>query len=331
MDGSRCTIDRKGQGREGGPGSGRTATGSGGADAVIRALAARQHGVVARRQLLREGISRDVIDYRVRRRRLQPLYRGVYRVGPVATPREAEMAALLACGPTSVLSHRTAARIWEMLPSGKGRIPVEVTIRRGRRAPGSGVLVHRASTLDDTDVTTADGLSLTVPGRTLLDLATVTSPRTLEQALAAADRSGLLDRQEMAALVARSLSRPGRGMLAEILGREAAPAFTRSEAESTFLKLVRRAKLARPRTNVVVERYEVDFLWQASRLVVEIDGFAYHSSSTAFERDRARDAVLTAAGFRVMRVTWRQLTRQPEALLVRLAQALAKPAPPAGS
>jgi very-short-patch-repair endonuclease len=101
------------------------------------------------------------------------------------------------------------------------------------------------------------------------------------------------------------------------------PAFTRSEAERRLLALIRAAGLPPPRTNVHVGPYEVDFLWPAHRLVVEVDGFAFHSSRAAFERDRRRDADLQARGLRVTRVTWRQLEREPHAVVARLAAALA--------
>jgi very-short-patch-repair endonuclease len=102
---------------------------------------------------------------------------------------------------------------------------------------------------------------------------------------------------------------------------------TRSEAEERFLTLIRKAQLPLPETNVSVTGYEVDFYWRPNGFVVEIDGFAFHSSAEMFESDRRRDAVLAASGVRVMRATWRQLTREPEALLVRLTQALAKAGP----
>ena len=100
--------------------------------------------------------------------------------------------------------------------------------------------------------------------------------------------------------------------------------FTRSAAESRFLSLVARARLPRPEVNVRVARFEVDALWAEHSLVVEIDGFAYHATRAAFERDRLRDAELQAAGMRVMRVTWRQLVAEPEGVVARLAQALAR-------
>lgn len=104
-----------------------------------------------------------------------------------------------------------------------------------------------------------------------------------------------------------------------------APGVTRSEAEERFLALVRRAKVAAPVLNVAIAGFKVDFLWRAEKLVVEVDGRAFHTSHRRFESDRSRDAVLVAAGMRVMRVTWNQIVREPEALVARVAQALVRP------
>ncbi|MGH7502427.1 MAG: endonuclease domain-containing protein [Longimicrobiales bacterium] len=113
--------------------------------------------------------------------------------------------------------------------------------------------------------------------------------------------------------------------LLALIERGASPPLTRSAAEEHFLGLIRKAQLREPEVNMQVEGYEVDFVWRSERLVVEIDGRAFHSSDRSFESDRRRDGVLVAAGLRVMRVTWRQIVNEPEALLVRLTQALARP------
>jgi very-short-patch-repair endonuclease len=99
------------------------------------------------------------------------------------------------------------------------------------------------------------------------------------------------------------------------------PALTRSQAERGLLELIRAARLPRPETNVRVERHEVDFLWRAARLVAEVDGYAFHGTRGAFERDRRRDADLQAAGWRVLRITWRRLAEEPEAVVATLARA----------
>ncbi|HSR42149.1 MAG TPA: DUF559 domain-containing protein, partial [Longimicrobiales bacterium] len=109
------------------------------------------------------------------------------------------------------------------------------------------------------------------------------------------------------------------------------PALTRSEAEERFLGLVRKSGLVAPEANARVAGYEVDFLWRAHRLVAEVDGYRYHSSTAAFEGDRRRGADLVAAGLRVVRVTWRQLVEEPQGVVARLAAALATGAPTGGA
>jgi very-short-patch-repair endonuclease len=287
-------------------------------------VAATQHGVVTRAQLVDAGVPAHAIDYRVKRRRLHRLYRSVYRVGTMEANYEKETAAVLACGEAAVLSHRSAAGLWKMLPLPSPEAPVEVTVLRGCRRPGPWVRVHRFCHLDPGETTRFEGIPVTVPARTLLDLAASLDHRKLEQALAAALRERLTHRNQIRDLLARYPRRPGTPLLQALLDRDLEPAFTRSEAEARFLKLVRKGRLQGPQVNARVGGYEVDFLWQRQRLIVEIDGFAFHSTHGAFERDRRRDAVLTGEGFRVVRVTWRQVSEEPEAILVSLAQALAR-------
>jgi very-short-patch-repair endonuclease len=290
-------------------------------DAAILALAARQHGVVSRSQLQRLGISAHRIEYRLRKGRLESLHAGVYRIGPLVAPRQRELAALLACGDDAVLSHQSAGALWELHSPPNGT-PVVISTTRLVRLRSSAVRVHRMTTLHREDITQLDGLPLTTPSRTLLDLAGSLGTRELEQALARASRQGRLMRDQIQKLLERYPRRHGIARLRTLLSAPDDPVFTRSEAEERFLALVRRAGLRPPEMNVKVRGFEVDALWRAERLVVEIDGFAYHSSPMDFERDRYRDGVLTAAGFRVMRIIWHQLTREPEALLIRLGQAL---------
>ena len=284
-------------------------------------MAARQHGVVTRAQLLAAGLMPDAVDHRLSVGRLRPLHQGVYLLGPILAPLAREMAALLACGPGAVLSHRTAAALWELLP--RDASIVEVSIPQNRRTTRPSVRAHAVQMLPADEVTRRHGLPVTAAGRTVLDLAGAAGSRELERALAHALRSGLTNSAELRALIARYRRRRGNGRLLRALGG-ADPAFTRSRAEDLFLALIRKARLAAPETNVQVAGHEVDFFWPAERFVVEIDGFAFHSSSEKFETDRSRDAELAAAGIRVIRVTWRQLVNEPEALLVRLSQALAR-------
>jgi very-short-patch-repair endonuclease len=266
-------------------------------------------------------LTEHAIDHRLRSGRLHALYQGVYLLGhPVPVPGARELGAVLACGPGSVVSHRTAAGLWKLLPHSPGEI--EVTVAGPRRDSRRGIRVHRTSSLDRRDVRMLHGIPITTPARTLLDLAGGLPTRQLEQAVAEAYARGLTNRSQLASLLARIGPRPGIPALRSLLDADRAPALTRSQAEERFLALVRAAELPPPESNVRLGTYQVDFLWREQRLIVEINGFAFHSSRTAFERDRRRDAELAALGYRVIRVTWRQIVDRPEAVIARIAGAL---------
>jgi very-short-patch-repair endonuclease/predicted transcriptional regulator of viral defense system len=292
-------------------------------DVLIDTFAASQLGLVTRSQLLASGVKEAVIDRRVRNGRLRLVFRGVYRVGPLMVSHARELAAVLVCGPHAVLSHRSAAALWQVLPASELRTPIDVILTQGDRGRRPGIRVHRVS-LQQHDVTRVGTVPVTTVSRTLLDLATQLGRRELEQCLAHAERLQLIDCANLLSVVLASAGRPGAPVLRALLQDEVGPALTRSEAEERFLALVRKAQLPAPETNVRVDDYEVDFFWRRERLVVEVDGYAFHSSERRFEGDRLRDGRLTAAGFTVVRVTWRQVAREPEAILVRLAQSLAR-------
>jgi very-short-patch-repair endonuclease len=295
--------------------------------AVVSEFASRQHGVVTRAQLLRAGLSPDVIDNRVKARWLRALHRGVYGVGPVTAPYAHEMAAVLACGEGAVLSHRSAAELWRLVPCPAHDRPVDVTVPAagGRRRPG--IRVHRVRYLQRDETTRVKSIPITTPTRTLVDLAAELTSSELQQAVAQAETRNLTSGRRLLALLARYPRRPGTPALRALLRSYDRPALTRSAAEDRFLALARRAQLPAPDVNVALGSYEVDFLWRDERLVVEVDGFAFHASRAKFEADRRRDAELAAQGFQVMRVTWRQIIDEPEAMLVRIAQALANARP----
>jgi len=172
-------------------------------------------------------------------------------------------------------------------------------------------------------VTTIDGIRVTTPARTLLDISEEMPAREVEQALANALRMKLVARDEVRAMVDRHPNHRGAPLLRGLLDAEADPAFTRSQAEEKLLALIRRARLPAPEVNVHVLGHEVDVLWRAARVIAEVDGFAYHGSARSFRVDRRRDAELTAAGYRVLRFTYADVTEGWAATVVRLAQALA--------
>lgn len=292
-------------------------------DAIIFALAAGQHGVVSRRQLLQAGVSPDRVDGRLKIGRLERLHRGVYRVGPVVAQYANEMAAVLACDGKVVVSHRSAAPPWKLMSARGAGSAVEVIVPHSDHGRMPNIVAHRLRGIRCDEVTKFEGIPITTPARTLLDIAGLVSSRDLERAVAEAFAMRLATRADLIRLMSRHPRQRGTAALRALLG-SAQPALTRSEAEDRFLALVRKARLPAPETNVQIGDYEVDFLWRAERFIVEIDGYAFHSSAERFEKDRQRDAVLAATGLRVIRVTWRQLQNDSHAMLVRLAQALVR-------
>ena len=279
-------------------------------DGAIAVLAEGQYGVVSRRQLLELGLTARAVEHRVDVGRLHSMHRGVYVVGHrVLSMRGRWMAAVLAGGPGAALSHRAAGALWGLRPIRGGWI--DVTMGRTRR-PRQGIRFHRSELAVD-EVTVRDGIPTTNVARTLVDLAAVLDRRQLEKALNEAEVLRLDTGLPLNAAVQRNATRPGVRTLRAVVegGMET---ITRSELEDLFLQFVERSGLPRPEVNRVVEGYEVDCLWRAQRVIVELDGRAFHETATAFERDRERDRVLQAAGWRVVRVTWRQLHTRPAAV-----------------
>jgi very-short-patch-repair endonuclease len=291
-------------------------------DRLIGDLASRQYGVVSRSQLLAMGIGTGAIQSRLRKHYLHQLHRGVYAVGHMAlVPLAREMAAVLACGLMAAISHRSAAVVWHLLwASDDAEIDVTVVGGKGCRP---GLRIHRSRLLWPRDVQHLRGLPVTAPWRTLVDLAETATDRELERATHEALTRRLLSASRLQSQLADYRGRRGIGRLKKLLEDADPPTLTRSEAEERFLALVRAAGLPAPEVNVRVRGHEVDFLWRDQGLVVEVDGFQFHSTRAAFERDRRRDAELQSAGLRVLRVTWRQVVEAPYATLTNLVRALA--------
>lgn len=291
---------------------------------ILREVGAAQHGVAARAQLPGRGVGPHVIDRLVRTARLIVLRRGLYQIGPLPMERAAEYSAVLACGPEGRLSHVSAAALRRLLDNTGTRRPVEVTMPRRRRRRIEGVRIHRVRDLLPAEVTTVDGIPVTTPARTLLDIVGRLTEREVEQALAKALRLSLVTRQEMDRMLDRHPRHRGAPLLRQLLHAEGGPSFTRSEGEEKLLEITRTARLPRPELNVGVLGHEVDFLWRSERVAAEVDGYAFHASARSFASDRQRDAELTAAGYRVLRFTWADLTDGRLTTVVRLAQALVR-------
>jgi very-short-patch-repair endonuclease len=271
-------------------------------DPTIAAIASAQHGVVSRSQLSALGLTGREIDRRVASARLHVLHRGVYAAGHRVLTREGRwLAAVLAFGDAAVLSHATAAIAWEMLAA-DGAIHVTIAGVAGRaRRPG--IRVHRSTTLTAADTTMRNGIPITTPIRTVLDVAATLDGRRLEQVLDRAERH--IDFAELQRTLTAHPTRPGSPSLQAVLSRYTVGSMlTRSELEERLLRLCDDHGLPRPETNTRIEGVEVDFVWRDARLIVEVDGYSFHRSPAAFEADRERDVRLGLAGWRVLRFTY---------------------------
>jgi hypothetical protein len=290
-----------------------------GVDQALAELAHRQWGVVSLAQLQALGLGGRAVQLRAQTGRLRRLYRGVYAIGGAALPREGRgLAAVLACGDGAVLSHTSAAVHWGLLTYDP---PQPHVTAPASKAGAPGIRLHRTRSLDARDTTTHRGIPITTLARTLLDLG-ATAPRNhLEHALGQALRNELYDHGAIVDVLERHRGRRGTKALLRVTGDD--PAFTRSALERRFLTLCRRAGLPRPLVNHTLtaldhEPYEVDFFFPAHRLVVEIDGWRDHGTRVAFERDRAKDAALVAAGYAVLRFTKRQIVEDPDTVAQRV-------------
>jgi very-short-patch-repair endonuclease len=214
-----------------------------------------------------------------------------------------------------VLSHRSAGALWGLL-RWRDSIDVTATGNHTRR----NVRVHRSRTLETRDITQHYGIPVTTPARTLLDLADVLDDAALTRAVNEARLQRQLSLTDLAALLARSPGRATKRLKPHITH---ATQPTRSRFEDAFLTFTERYRLPRPEVNQRVAGYEVDMLWRDQRVIVELDGWAYHGAKAEFDHDRDKDAALLAAGFPVVRVTWERLSGAPRREARRLRRLLA--------
>jgi very-short-patch-repair endonuclease len=277
---------------------------------AVAELAQRQWGVVARRQLDALGLGGSVRSWRANGR-LHEIHRGVYAVGHrVLSVNGHLMAAVLACGPGAVVSHRSAAALWGIRRTDRARIDITTARRAGRERRG--IDAHLVRRLDPRDVTRHCGIPTTTVARTLIDLADVVLPRALKKAVHESEVLRLLDVTEVKQALGRANGRRNLSGLSDFLDDAYAnDDRTESDLEEAFVELCEAAGISRPRGQVQLSAggrsLRVDFLWPHHRLVVEVDGHASHGTRRGFEDDRRRDADLVAAGYRVMRFTWRQV------------------------
>jgi very-short-patch-repair endonuclease len=293
-------------------------------DQVISAIAERQCGRATRVQLIAGGVSAPAIERRVRRGRLERVHSGVYALPHTsALPLGEEVAALLACGENAALSHHSAATLWQ-LRTGVAR-PIQVTIPAGRSGPApDGVKVHRSRILTPADTRMHQGLPLTSPARTLLDVGATLPDRDVERLLAeAVFGRRIVTRAQIGGLLKRAGAHPGRRRLARVVQNLTGDTRTESRPQETLHRMIRAAGLPEPRLEASVLDYRLDFYWPELNLAVEVDAYGTHGSPIRFEADRRRDArLLTERGITVIRITRVMIEQRPYEALTLVARAI---------
>jgi hypothetical protein len=296
-------------------------------DEAIVLLATSQHLVFALHQVTAVGLTARAVQHRVARSALHRIHKGVYSLVPrqLLTRRGHWMAAVLACGPGAVLSHRTAAALHEIRGTARANIDVTIPRRSALRRPG--IDVHRALNLAEQDLTVVDNIPCTSVARTKLDLAEVVSYRSMELAF---DRSEMLELFDLRAIqdqLARNPTRRGSAIVERLLeDHYVGSTLTESMIEEAFYALTRSLGLPDPQVQQWLDlgdggpMIRADFVWRPQRVIVETDGRKAHSTRQARERDPRRDQRAILAGWTPIRTTWRQIFRRPQELGTTLVQ-----------
>jgi very-short-patch-repair endonuclease len=305
-------------------------------DRKLARTATTQKGIVALAQLQNAGIGARAVQHRAETGRLHRLHRAVYAVGHESIGRHGELlAAVLACGESSVISHGTAAELWSLRDQAPTLIDMIVPCETGRKLDG--IRARRCRFPTREEVAIHEGIPCTTPARTLVDLAGVLGWGSMRRTVERATVLGLLDIAALDAAIHRAKGRPGMPILRAVIvdwrtaGTDGSK--LRSELEARMLSLIVARNLPLPLRNQVLniggDRLEVDFLWPEQGLIAEVDGHKFHGTKVAFERDRRRDQNLSLAGYHVVRFTWNQIVQEPEATTSILRRLLAVgPNPP---
>lgn len=292
-------------------------------DRLIWAIAKRQHGAVARTQLLEAGITRHEIQGRLNRGSLIEIHKGVYLVGAVPSEHAYAQAALLALMGKGTLSHFSAAHIWKVRAYPHLAHPW-VTVPASARASRPGIEIVRAD-LAPCDRRTRLGLRVTSPPRTVLDCASLYEDDYEYEALVAeAKFRGMASERELEVQLEGNPGKRGAARLRRALEVPGGPSRTRSRGERAFLRLLREEKIGGYETNSKAFGPELDFVWRAEQFAVEVDGWDGHSGKVAFDRDRLKIAELAADGVQVMPVTSKQMNDDPAGVVRRLRESLAR-------
>jgi len=258
--------------------------------------------VVTRGQLLGLGMHGDAIKHRVAVGRLFAVHTGIYAVGRSELSRRGElMAAVLACGPGAVLSHRSAAELWGLGPKAAA---FEVTVPPARCPRRPGIVTHRRALTRQ--VTRRHAIPVTTPVRTLVDLAPCLQREHLERAVNEADRLDLVDPERLRESLEGLKGARGVARLRSLLDRHTFT-LTDSALERRFKPIARAAGLPEPLTQQWVNGFRVDFYWPGLKLVVETDGLRYHRTAAQQTRAYVRDQAHLAAGCRPLRFSHAQV------------------------
>jgi hypothetical protein len=297
-------------------------------------LVARQHGIVARAQLLALGLSAAAIQHRIEYGRLHPVARGIYAVGwPYLDQRRRWAAAVLAAagaaptdlaakpylGGSTVLSHRSAAALWGI---GTEQAVIHLTVRGSRYARRPGLTAHRRPALAAREICWHDGLPVTSPVQTLIDMATELGPVAIERAVNDADKRDLIDPEALRLALDDHAGEPGVRPLRQILDRVTFR-LSDSDLEIYFRPIAASAGLPPPLSKQRVNRFEVDFFWPELGLVVETDGLRYHRTPSAQKRDARRDRAHVLAGMTPLRFTHYEIRYEPRHVRRDLTRAAA--------
>jgi very-short-patch-repair endonuclease len=278
----------------------------------LAGLLDRQHLVVSSRQIAECGYSKWAVSRAVAVMEFHWIHRGVLCVARRPPTFKGHcMAAALACGPDAVVSHHAAMALWDLRPVPQAVLDVTAPVKRTHR----GVRSH-ASPVSEQHRTYVDAIPITTLERTYLDYAEQATPRQLQNALEAGERRGILDLRKLQLVMHDSPGRRGLKPLNAALEEfDGDPGWTQSDLERALLELIGSTDLPRPRTNILIEGELVDCAWPTHKLIVEVDSYRYHKTRRSFESDRARDAKLQKAGWRVLRITDRRLFNDPAGVL----------------
>jgi putative AbiEi antitoxin of type IV toxin-antitoxin system/uncharacterized protein DUF559 len=284
-------------------------------------LAGRQHGIVTRQQLLALGFNSRSIEHRRKTGRLHLIARGVYAVGwPAVDQRRRWMAAVLACGEDAALSHRSAAALFGICRELPGRIDVSVPRRCELKRPG--LLIRGRPSLAAGDLGSCEGVPVTSPVRTLIDLTPELDILAVERAVNDADKRNLVDPESLRLALDRYAGEPGVRPLRKLLDKLTFR-LSDSDLEIYFRPIAKSAGLPPPLSKQRVNGFEVDFFWPELGLVVETDGLRYHRTPSAQARDARRDRAHVLAGMTPLRFTHYEVRYEPRMVRRALAKAVA--------